>query len=132
MAVFSFRTTEDDRPGGGVYKLPGNGPTWTIRQSDYPNVNLSGLTNKNFFLSTRCNASGQASVSTDYHETVERSYNGGNSGSVSYSYSGGVGTVTVVGAVNRSVKIYTYEGSGPSTASAGYTHTLYMSRTPIT
>ena len=132
MATFTFKTTEDDRPGGGFYKLPGEGPTWTIRQSDYPGVNLSGLTEKNFFLATSCNASPLAAIYTSEYQNVGWSFTGGNSGKVAYTYSGGVGNVSIVGASNRKAYISKYLGdTGSSTKEGTFSYTLFMSRSQI-
>lgn len=133
MATFNFKTTEDDRPGGGVYRIPGNGPTWQIRQSDYPDVNLAGMSDKNFFAAAVCLAGTKASVTSNEDQNISCNYAGGNAGKISYSFAGGIGEVSIIGAVNRKGSIEKYLGSSNSkkTSTGSMTYTLYMSRTAI-
>lgn len=134
MATFNFKVTEDDRPGGGVYKVPGNGPAWNIKQSDYPNLSLASLNANNFFVATRCNASPDyAWVRSDTGWcNVGGSYNGGNKGTISVSHNSSGVSVSVVGATDRVIRCYKEVGeSGSRTQTCSFSHTLYMSRTPI-
>lgn len=132
MAIFNFKTTEDTTPGGGVYKI-GEGNQIKIRQSDYPDVNLASLTEKNFFKKTTCLSSGQVGRynSVDY-TNVHCSFNGGST-PISYRYSNGEGTVTIpempraVAYEESDLASYTERASGSGT----YTHTVYMSREPL-
>ena len=133
MATFNFKVTEDDSPGGGVYRIPGGGPSWNIKQSDYPNVNLSNMNANNFFVATSCNTSPDyAWVRTSEYQNVAGSYKGGNKGSLSVSHTSSGLSVSIVGAANRSATISKYIGtSGSNTQYAGFSNTLYMSRSPI-
>lgn len=133
MATFNFKTTEDDRPGGGVYKIPGNGPTWNIKQSDYPRVNMSGLTASNFFAATSCNGAKASVYTSSGWCNIGGRYTGGNKGTISVSHTSSGVTVTIVGAVNRSAYCYKESGETGSATKAGtFNYTLYMCRTQIT
>lgn len=125
MAILNFKATESDAPGGGVYKV-GTGSQVTIKQSDYPEVNLSNMTANNFFKKTVCLASDRAQINTDGF--IAGQYTGGNT-TLSYSYSNGIGTVTV-GEKYRGCYIKNSNGAYQE-RSAGYNHTIYMSRQPI-
>ena len=132
MATINFKATEDDRPGGGVYRIPGSGSTWKIKQSDYPNVNLASMTANNFFAAARCHTGNYASVEVTEDQNIGYSYSGGNAGRLTYVYSGGIGTVSIAGAVNRQAKIKKYLGSyAEAISTSGMSYTLYMSRNPI-
>ena len=120
MATINFKATEDDRPGGGVYRIPGSGSSWKIKQSDYPNVNLASMTANNFFAAARCSTGNYASVNVTEDQNI------------GYGYSGGVGTVSIAGAVNRQAKIMKYLGSyAEAYSTSGMSYTLYMSKNPI-
>ena len=80
MATINFKATEDDRPGGGVYRIPGSGSSWKIKQSDYPNVNLASMTANNFFAAARCSTGNYASVNVTEDQNIEYGYAGGNAG----------------------------------------------------
>ena len=133
MANFNFKVTEDDRPGGGVYKIPGNGPAWNIKQSDYPNLSLASLDASNFFVATSCNANPDyAWVRTSEYQNVGGDYYGGNKGTIAVSKNSSGLSVSVVGATNRGARCYKrIDGSGERTQYGSFSHTLYMSRTPI-
>ena len=132
MATINFKATEDDRPGGGVYRIPGSGSSWNIKQSDYPNVNLASMTANNFFVAARCSTGNYASVNVTEDQNIEYGYAGGNAGKLTYVYSGGVGTVSITGAVNRQAVIKKYLGSYEKAYStSGMSYTLYMSKNPI-
>ena len=132
MATINFKATEDDRPGGGVYRIPGSGSSWNIKQSDYPNVNLASMTANNFFVAARCSTGNYASVNVTEDQNIEYGYAGGNAGKLTYVYSGGVGTVSITGAVNRQAVIKKYLGSyAKAYSTSGMSYTLYMSKNPI-
>ena len=133
MAVFNFKATEDSTPGGGVIKL-GTGTSFTLRQSDYPDYNLANMTSNNFFKNTVCKSSSSVGQKNhDAYTNVRAIYSGG-SATIDYKFSNGVGTVTVQ-ETDRSCYYEEYLGSPyyyqKIDASAGYTHTVYMSRNPI-
>ena len=132
MATINFKATEDDRPGGGVYKIPGSGSSWKIKQSDYPNVNLASMTANNFFAAARCSKGNYASVNSTEDQNIGYGYSGGNAGKLTYVYSGGVGTVSISGAVNRQAVIKKYLGSyAEAHSKSDMSYTLYMSKNPI-
>ena len=70
MATINFKATEDDRPGGGVYRIPGSGLSWKIKQSDYPNVNLASMTANNFFAAAWCSTGNYASVNSTEDQNI--------------------------------------------------------------
>ena len=133
MSEFNFKITEDQRPGGGVYKvgtLGGGALSVTLKQSDFPTVDLSKLTKENFFLRTTCNASARAQVTTNAYQNVVQGYYGGNV-SHSYSYNNGSGTVTVSES-NRGAWQEKYLGDyAKDTKYGSYNHVVYMTRDAI-
>ena len=133
MATFTFITTEDDRPGGGVYRIPGEGPTWTIKQSDYPGVNLTGLTKDNFFVVAGNNQGATSKFSLAVRDVASTHCFGGDIGDVKLSVSTSALTVEMINTINRACQSYCYDGasSSGSKVSVPFTFTLYMSRNPI-
>lgn len=133
MSEFNFKATEDARPGSGVYKignLSGGVKSITLRQADFPTIDLSTLTENNFFLRTTCNASARAQVTTNAYQNVVQGYYGG-SVSHSYSYSNGSGTITVY-ENNRGAWQEKYLGDyAKDTKYGSYNHAVYMTRDAI-
>lgn len=130
MAEYNFKITENQDPGGGVYKL-GTGRSVTISQANYPDIDLSQLTRNNFFTRTVCNASGNASVTVNSGCNVVNEYHGG-SVSLSYTYSNGTGKVTI--SENRPRYVVQKKEVGEdqtATAYGSYSHTIYMTKNPI-
>lgn len=134
MSEFNFKATEDARPGSGVYKignLGGGSTKLTIRQAEYPTIDLSTLTKNNFFLRTTCNASAVASVTNSKPCNIRNDYYGG-SVSLAYKYSNGEGTITVSETQRKAYQVKYLEGEDYSeTKSGSYSHRVYMTRSPI-
>lgn len=133
MATFTFITTEDDRPGGGVYRIPGEGPTWTIKQSDYPGVNLTGLTKDNFFVVAGNNQGATSKSTVNIASWSGSRYFGGDIGDVKLSVSTSALTVEMENTMNRACQSYVYNGTGKwdDKIETPFVYTLYMSRNPI-
>lgn len=131
MAIYNFKTSEDNEPGSGVYKV-GEGNRVVIRQSDYPTCNLSTMTVNNFFKRTKLLASDRASTYNSDYTNITNTYYGGST-ELSYQFVNGEGIVTVT-ETPRKAYIERWNGGteyADQTTTSGYTHEIFMSREPI-
>lgn len=132
MAILNFKVTEDDRPGGGVYRL-GTGNAFTIDPSKYPDVDVQNLSANNFFLKASFPSGGSCSkYDVEKWCNIEHAYSGGARGRINYSYSGGKGQVSVAGGGGRSGSITQYLGTyDKRSCTSNPVYEVYMCKYPI-